>query len=183
MTEEKDFSQQTLTEEKAAEAADEKRQAMDQRQEEAQTDDYYDLWLRSQAELINYKRRTEQRMEERREEATRDLLKKLLPVIDDFDIFFAHHSDEGDKVVAGVRMIYSKLMAVLKEMGLEELNPHGDPFDPRLHDAVMMEETSEAKEGHIVRVWQKGYFYRDSLLRPAKVITAKAKADEEKDVG
>jgi molecular chaperone GrpE len=138
--------------------------------------DYYDQLLRTQAEFLNYKRRTEQRMQEWKELAGREILAQLLPVIDDFDILFAHQAETDNRnVLHGVKLIYAKFIATLKDLGLTIIDPAHDEFNPNIHDAVLTEETDSVKEGKIVRVWQKGFFYKDTLLRPAKVITATAK--------
>jgi molecular chaperone GrpE len=138
--------------------------------------DYYDQLLRTQAEFLNYKRRTEQRLQEWKAIAGRDILAQLLPVIDDFDILFAQRPDgEERSVLHGVKLIHSKFMATLKDLGLTIIDPLHEEFNPNIHDAVLTEESDSVKEGKIVRVWQKGFFYNDTLLRPAKVITARAK--------
>ncbi|MDZ7315146.1 MAG: nucleotide exchange factor GrpE [candidate division KSB1 bacterium] len=141
--------------------------------------DYYDQWLRCRAEFINYRRRMEEQLEERRRQVARQIVADLLPVIDDFNIFFHHHEGETNSVIDGVRMIYQKMMSIMKDKGLKELDPVGEAFDPHFHEAVMMEESDQIPEGNIVRVWQKGYLLDDALLRPAKVITAKAKGAKE----
>lgn len=138
------------------------------------TGNYYEQLLRTQAELINYKRRTEERLQEWRAQAGRDVLSRLLPIIDDFDIFFTHHGEECPGVIGGMHMIYTKLMTTLKELGLTVISPEGEMFDPAVHEAVMTEEHEHAEEGRILRVWQKGFYYNDVLLRPARVITAGA---------
>ncbi len=149
---------------------------------EAPEPDYYNQLLRVQAEFQNYKRRTEQRMQEWRANAARDIVTKLLPVMDDFDILFDHHKDDSDSVsIKGVKMIYDKLMSTLMDLGLKPIDAAGQPFDPNVHEAVMAEE-SEAEEGQILKVWQRGYTFNDSLLRPAKVITAKSGKSGEGDV-
>ena len=139
---------------------------------------YYELYLRSQAEFQNYKKRSEQRMQEWRHYAAKDIVTQLLPVIDDFDILFDHNKQNSDTVsFDGVKMIYQKLLSSLKELGLEPIEAMGKMFDPNIHEAVLAEETDQIEEGHVVRVWQQGFMFKDSLLRPAKVIIAKAKQD------
>lgn len=143
---------------------------------------YYEQYLRSQAELQNYKRRTEQRMQEWRLHAVKEIISQLLPVIDDFDILFKHHSDGSEEIcVDGVKMIYTKLLTRLEELGLESIEAEGEEFNPHLHEAVMAEEADSVEEGHVLKVWQRGFMYKDTLLRPAKVITAKAKKDDVND--
>ncbi len=147
--------------------------------EETESPDYYDQFIRLQAEFQNYKRRSEQRMQEWRMYAAKDIVSQFLPVIDDFDILFSHHQDGTEELcVDGVKMIYNKMLLSLKEIGLEPIDAQGQEFDPNLHEAIMAEETDKVQDGHVLRVWQQGFMYKDQLLRPAKVITAKAKQDE-----
>jgi len=131
---------------------------------------------RVQAEFLNYKRRTEQRMSDYENRVTSDVLSRLLPVIDDFDIYFQHHRDEYEENAKedGIQLIYNKLLLILTEMGLEPVEAEGQSFDPELHEAVLTEETDEVEEGTVLKVWQKGFLYKGHLLRPAKVVTAKA---------
>ncbi len=156
-----------------------KGEGKDRKRKESKSDfdaaSYAEQLLRAQAELQNYKRRTEQRMQQWRESATRDILQKLLPVVDDFDILFEHHQDENETIsVQGVKMIYNKLMSALKDLGLTPIEAVGQQFDPNVHEAVMAEESRDCEDGQILKVWQRGFTYNDSLMRPAKVITAKA---------
>ena len=145
------------------------------------SENYYQQLLRVQAEMQNYKRRTEQRLGEWQMNAARDLVQKLLPIVDDFDILFDHHKNENETIsVKGVAMIYNKLMSALKEMGLKPIEAAGKPFDPNIHEAIMAEATDDIEEGCIVKVWQKGYTFNDALMRPAKVITAKANISDGK---
>lgn len=142
-------------------------------------EDYYETMLRVQAEFMNYKKRNEHRMQEWRLHAAREIVAQLLPVVDDFDILFSHETDENGKVsVEGVQLIYNKLMSTLQDLGLELIDTSDRKFDPNVHEAVMVEESDEVDDGDIVKVWQKGFLYKGSLLRPAKVITAKAKSVE-----
>ncbi len=137
---------------------------------------YLSQLRRVQAEFLNYKRRTEQRMRDYEDTVTSNVLSRLLPVIDDFDIYFQHHKDEytEDARSDGIQLIYNKLLVVLKEMGLEPIEAEGHPFEPELHEAVLTEETEEVDEGTVLKVWQKGFLFKGRLLRPAKVVTAKA---------
>ncbi len=169
---EAEASKETSVEEAVSEASN----------KESAESDYYNQLLRVQAEFQNYKRRTEQRMQEWRANAARDIITKLLPVVDDFDILFDHHKDDSDSVsIKGVKMIYDKLMSTLKDLGLKPIDAAGRSFDPNVHEAVMAEE-SDAEEGKVLKVWQRGFMFNDSLLRPAKVITAKSKKSGEGDV-
>lgn len=149
-------------------------------QEEETENNYLEQLQRLQAEFLNYKKRTEQRMKNHKEMQTRDIVSQLLPVIDDFDILFTHSKDESNDSISldGIRMIYNKLLDTLGEMGLEPIEAEGEPFDPEYHEAVLTEESDQAEEGTILKVWQNGFKFRDALLRPAKVVTAKEKQDD-----
>jgi len=141
--------------------------------------DYLQQLKYAQAELQNYRKRTEKRMAEYHQFSQRNLLLKLLPVLDDFDILFSHNNDDEEHVsLEGVRLIQNKLITLLGELGLKSIESEGQIFDPNHHEAVLTEETSDVEEGTIVKVWQQGYMHHDVLLRPAKVVTAKAKVNE-----
>ena len=78
----------------------------------------------------------------------------------------------------GVQMIYDQLFAVLKDSGMEPIDAMGEAFDPNLHEALSQEETADAKEGTVVQQVQRGYKLNDRLVRPARVVVAKAPVDE-----
>ncbi len=139
-------------------------------------EDYYETMLRVQAEFMNYKKRNEQRMQEWRVHAAREIVSQILPVVDDFEILFSHEAKDGNVSVEGVQLIHNKLISTLADLGLEVIDTRDRTFDPNVHDAVMVEESDEVEEGDIVKVWQKGFLFKGTLLRPAKVITAKAKS-------
>lgn len=165
------------------EESQEKKVPVEEKKDEPQekrTPDYYDQLLRVQAEFQNYKKRNEQRLQDWQKYIERDLLTQLLPVIDDFDILFEHNesNDDSEICIDGVKLIYNKLLSTLKEMGLETIDTSDGVFDPNLHEAIMTEVSDKIEDGNILKVWQKGYVYKDKLLRPAKVITAKAVLDK-----
>jgi molecular chaperone GrpE len=169
-------AQDVNTDENVVELKDPEEQTGETDDDVEETPDYYDQYMRVQAEFQNYKRRSEQRMQEWRMYAAKDIVSQLLPVIDDFDILFAHHQDGTEELcVDGVKMIYNKMLAALVDIGLQPMDAQGQEFDPNLHEALMAEETDEVDEGHVLKVWQQGFLFKDQLLRPAKVITAKAK--------
>ncbi|MBN1560564.1 nucleotide exchange factor GrpE [candidate division KSB1 bacterium] len=144
--------------------------------------DYLEKYLRLQAEFLNYKRRNEQRMQEWRLYAAKDIVSQILPVIDDFDILFSHSVENSTAIcIDGVKMIYNKLLSSLKELGLEPIAAVGQKFDPTIHEAVMAEESEEVEQDHVLRVWQQGFMFKETLLRPAKVITAKQKQNGARD--
>ncbi|MBI2851645.1 MAG: nucleotide exchange factor GrpE [Chloroflexi bacterium] len=126
-------------------------------------------WQRAQADFINYKRRSEQEREETVKLASAGLILCLLPILDDFEraahAFPLQHA-EGSWA-EGFRLIERKLKSALEAQGLCAIEAVGEPFDPRLHEAVNQDK---GKEGIIVRELEKGYKLYDRVLRPAKVV-------------
>ncbi len=133
--------------------------------------------LRRMAEFENFRRRIEREKEELREIAAMDVLRKILPFLDDLER--ALKVETTDKQYArGVEMILERLSAELKKAGLETIDTEGKPFDPHVHHALEIQPTSEAEENTILAEYQKGYSYRGRLLRPALVKVAAAPAPE-----
>lgn len=135
-----------------------------------------DRLLRLQADFENYKKRSAKENEALRENAGADVLLKLLPVVDDFELAMAHlagHKDKpGAEFVRGMELIYAKLKDTLKRDGVEEMKALGEKFDPYRHDAIRQ---GEGDEGRVTEVVQKGYTLRGKVLRHAKVVVGKGK--------
>jgi molecular chaperone GrpE len=137
--------------------------------------------LRLAAEFDNYKKRTRKDIEEAGIIAKANLLKDILPVLDEFQLAIAAMDKSEDKgLVDGVAMLYSNLMETLKKNGLSEVDTEGK-FDPFKHEIVMVRESKE-KEGTIIEVMAKGYEVNGRMIRPAAVVVAKP-AEEKKDKG
>jgi molecular chaperone GrpE len=135
-----------------------------------------DRILRLQAEFENYKKRAAKENAMMRENAGADVLLKLLPVVDDFDMAMAHMDEHkgssAKEFVRGMELIYAKLMDTLKREGVEEMKALGERFDPYRHDALRQ---GEGDEGKVVEVVQKGYMLKGKVLRHAKVVVGKGK--------
>jgi len=146
----------------------------------AKADEHKDNWIRTAADLENFKKRAARERTEAVQFANASLLQKLLPILDNFEMAKnAAQNAEGEKLSAlqaGVAMIQQQLKNVLLESGLEEIDSAGKLFDPAFHEAVSQQETAEVPEGHVVQQIRKGYKLRDRLLRPAAVIVAKSPA-------
>jgi molecular chaperone GrpE len=142
----------------------------------------WDRYLRSTAELENYKKRAARERQEAIKYANEGLMHKLLPVLDNFEAALTAVQSSGTEnsksLVTGVTMIQQQLRGVLTEAGLEEVEAHGKPFDPNFHEAVSQAESAEHPEGHVMQQLRKGYRLRDRLLRPATVIVAKSPDDK-----
>jgi len=127
------------------------------------------LYLR--AEFDNFRRRAETQRSEFFQFAAMELLREMLPVVDDFER--ALKTETTDREYAkGVELIRQRLAESLKKMGLETIETAGRPFDPNLHQAVERVETEEAEDQSILGEYQKGYRFKGRLLRPAMVRVA-----------
>jgi molecular chaperone GrpE len=107
------------------------------------------------------------------DQANRSIITALLPVIDNLEMALASSGDRDDPLAQGLRMVYEQLMALLKQEGLEEINPHGHRFDPEVCEAVMAVVSDDHEDETVVEVHQKGYKYKGNLLRPAKATVSK----------
>ena len=142
----------------------------------AQAAEYLDGWQRARAELANARKRFEKERSEAGQSATGDLLRKILPVLDDLDRAMKTVPDDLQQHpwMDGVALIQRKFQAAVESEGVKpiEVRP-GDRFDPTQHEAVTHEENAERKEGEIIAEVQKGYRFGAQVLRPALVRVAK----------
>jgi molecular chaperone GrpE len=130
--------------------------------------------VRLTADFDNFRKRAQREKDEARQFANQGLLEKLLPVLDNFEMALTAVKGADPSVRDGVQMILDQLLGVLKESGVEPVDATGQPFDPNLHDALSQEETTEVEEGTVVQQVQRGYKLNDRLVRPARVVVAKA---------
>jgi len=130
---------------------------------------YLANWQRTQADFVNYKRRSEQEREEIGKFANNQLILNLLPVLDDLERAFESITPQVArfKWVEGIRLIERKLQSALEAQGLSQIKALGEPFDPNLHEATMH---SKGEEGMVVQELQKGYMLHDRVIRPSIVV-------------
>lgn len=131
-----------------------------------------DQLLRRQADFENFRRRTERDRSEFLQYAGMEIVRDLLPVLDNFE--HALKAESADKEYAkGVELIYQQLVDALRKAGLEPVEADGQLFDPHLHQAMEMAEAAEGVEDQaILEVFRKGYNFKGKLLRPAMVKVA-----------
>lgn len=134
----------------------------------------YDRWLRARAEYDNLRKRTRREIEAVHLRAGEDLIRRLLPVLDNLEkaIDASRNSPELSPMEEGLLLIHKGLMEPLRESGVEDIDPLGEKFDPNFHEALMQMRTEEAEPGTVVQVLQKGYSMNGVTLRPAKVAVA-----------
>ncbi|HUB79040.1 MAG TPA: nucleotide exchange factor GrpE [Bryobacteraceae bacterium] len=130
-----------------------------------------DRLLRARAEFDNARRRGERERSEYLQFAAMDLVRDVLPVLDDFERALKVETADRD-YAKGVELIYQRLFETLKKLGLEPIETAGRPFDPNLHQAVERVETDEAEDHTVVGEFQRGYNFKGKLLRPAMVRVA-----------
>lgn len=130
-----------------------------------------DLAHRNAADLDNYRKRMAREMQEARTYANADLLRSLLPILDNFEMGLqaAKAENENSMIYIGMNMVRGQLADFLKDQGLEEINASNVPFDPNFHDAVKYEPSTEVPEGNVLQVLRRGFKLKDRLLRAATV--------------
>jgi molecular chaperone GrpE len=137
----------------------------------AERSDLSDRLLRARAEFENARRRTERERSDYLQFAAMDLVREILPILDDFER--ALNVETADRNYAkGVELIYQRLFDTARKMGLEPIETAGKPFDPNLHQAVERVQTTDAEDQAILGEFQRGYNFRGKLLRPAMVKVA-----------
>jgi molecular chaperone GrpE len=132
-----------------------------------------DRLARLQAEFENARKRAAREQQEFREYAMTDAIKALLPTLDSFERALQSGSQEGSEFHSGVELIYKQLLDTLAKLGVSRIPAKGGEFDPHLHQAVEMVDTSQAPDQQVLEEFQHGYKLKDRLLRPAMVKVAR----------
>jgi molecular chaperone GrpE len=138
----------------------------------AERDMLLDRLARMQAEFENARRRTVKEQQEFRDYAAADAIKSLLPVLDSFERALQTKS-EAAEFRSGVDLIYKQLLAALGKLSLQPINAKGEPFDPHYHEAIEMVDTTDAPDHQVIEELQRGYKFKNRLLRPAMVKVAR----------
>lgn len=143
----------------------------------ATAEKYLANWKRSEADLINYKRRSEQEIDEVRQYANTTLAIQILPVLDDLERALGSIPPElaNHPWVEGVKLIGRKLLNTMETIGITQVKALGEPFDPRFHEAVM---SASGPEGVVVNELQRCYKLHERVIRAAKVVVGKGPAEE-----
>ncbi len=139
-----------------------------------QIDELNERVVRLTADYDNYRKRAQRDKIEARQFANQGILEKLLPVLDNFEMAIIAVKDADPSVRDGVQMIYDQLLSVLKAEGVESVDAVGKQFDPNLHEAISQEESDEVEEGEVISQIQRGFILNNRLVRPARVVVAKA---------
>ena len=129
--------------------------------------------LKAKADNINYRKRKDEEVSKMLEFANEDLVKDILPSIDNFErainLDDENLDDELSKFLAGFKMIYCHLVEVMEKYDVKAIDDKGKAFDPKFHQAVLTEKVEGMEPGMVVEVMQKGYMLKDKVIRPAMV--------------
>jgi molecular chaperone GrpE len=139
----------------------------------AERDALLDRLARLQAEFDNARKRAVREQQEFREFAAADVIKNFLPTLDSFERALKAASPDATDFRNGIELIYRQFQDALQKIGVQPIPAVGQPFDPRVHEAIEMVDTTEVPDHHVFDEVQRGYKYKDRLLRPAMVRVAR----------
>jgi molecular chaperone GrpE len=138
---------------------------------EAKASEYKDSWMRSQAEFQNYRKRVERDNDMMRSIMKGDIVKKILPVLDDLERALQNRPAD-ESWAGGIELIARKFQTVLESEGIKKIEAEGAEFDPNFHEAISNEPHDAVKSGHVIAVVQNGYMLGERVIRPALVRVA-----------
>ncbi len=169
---------ESATPESAAQPGDELAQAR------AQAEENLRGWQRTQADFVNYKRRMQQEREQLEQFAGAEVVRQILPVLDDFERAVANLPESGPEAAwsQGVVAIVRKLEETLTKQGLQPIAAVGKEFDPSEHEAVLNVPVPAEQDGKVTAEVRRGYKLHDRVLRPAQVVVGKDAAAGSQDV-
>ena len=155
-----------MQEAQETEAPDQEESALEKAQ--AQAEEYLNMAQRVQADFENYRRRTKATRAEAYEDGAREVIKQLLPVVDNLERAVAQETAD-ENLMTGVKMVYRQLMDTLEKRGVSVIDRPGEKFDPNLENAVMQGTSDEGEPGTVCAVLQKGYKLGETVIRHAMV--------------
>ncbi len=160
----------------AADAQKKAREAEDKaKSEETKLQTALSQYVRLQADFDNFRRRTKDNEAKAADTYKAETLKSFLPVLDNFELALSHMKKDGsgEAYLKGFELLQKQMVKIMNDFGVKEIEAKGKPFDPHFHEAVMMVASDEMDDETIALVFQKGYLYKDTVLRPAKVQVVK----------
>ena len=160
-----------VSEENASEATEENAGSAKKTKEQEKIEELEDRVKRQLAEFENFRKRTDKEKEQMFETGAKSVLEKILPVVDNFERGLSNikPEEESDPHVEGMRMIYKQLMGELEKLEVKPIEAVGCEFNPDFHNAIMQSPSDEYESGFIAQELQKGYMYRDTVLRHSMV--------------
>lgn len=160
-----------VSEENASEKTEENAGSAKKTKEQEKIEELEDRVKRQLAEFENFRKRTDKEKEQMFETGAKSVLEKILPVVDNFERGLSNikPEEESDPHVEGMRMIYKQLMGELEKLEVKPIEAVGCEFNPDFHNAIMQSPSDEYESGYISQELQKGYMYRDTVLRHSMV--------------
>ncbi|MBR3523648.1 MAG: nucleotide exchange factor GrpE [Bacilli bacterium] len=131
-----------------------------------------DKLIRQNADMVNYRKRKEEEINKMLKFANEDIIKELLPIIDNFERAINNTenlTETEQKYLDGFKMIYCSIVNILEKNEVKPIDGANKPFDPTYHNAIMLEKNDNFESGMVIEVLQKGYLYKDKVIRPAMV--------------
>jgi molecular chaperone GrpE len=146
---------------------------------EKKSQENYDLYMRTYAEMENIKKRGIREREDLARYANESLIKEILPVIDSLQKAISHSQNDKNPsgLLEGVELTLDGLMKTLEKAGLKEVEAEGKPFDPNLHEAISKQIDDKVAPGHVITELQKGYVLNGRLIRPSMVVISEGNGD------
>ena len=138
---------------------------------QAQASEFKDVWMRGQAEFQNYKKRIERDNELLRVSMKGDIVKKILPMLDDLERALQNRPAD-ESWASGIELIARKFQTVLESEGIKKIEAEGLEFNPNFHEAISNEPSEDVESGHVIAVVQNGYMLGERVIRPALVRVA-----------
>jgi len=150
---------------------------------EKKSQENYDLYMRTYAEMENIKRRGIKERQELSKYANESLIKEILPVIDNLQKALSHAQNDKNPsgLVEGIELTLDGLMATLEKAGLKEVEAEGRPFDPNFHEAISKQIDDKIGPGHVITELQKGYVLNGRLIRPSMVVISEGNGNRKED--
>jgi len=145
-------------------------------EKENEVKEHYERLLRVAADFDNYKKRATREKEEWTKFSNEDLIKAILPFVDNLEraVNHAEKVEDTGVLIEGVRLTIQQLLQALNKFGLSTFESLGKPFDPAMHEAILLVPTDQYEPNQVVEEFQKGYFLNDRLIRPATVSVSKS---------
>lgn len=166
-------NEQEIVEKKESKKEKKEKYKKEIRELEEKIKDLEEKNLREKAEQINYRKRKEEETSRMLKYSNEDLIKQILPVIDNFERAIKmdddNLEDQVSKFLEGFKMIYCNLVSTLESFGVKAIDGANQPFDPTYHEAVMTEKSDTLESGMVIEVLQKGYILKDKVIRSAMV--------------
>lgn len=150
---------------------------------EKKSQENYDLYMRTYAEMENIKRRGIKERQELSKYANESLIKEILPVIDNLQKAISHAQNDKNPsgLVEGIELTLDGLMATLEKAGLKKVEAEGKPFDPNFHEAISKQIDDKIAPGHVITELQKGYVLNGRLIRPSMVVISEGNGNRKED--